>query len=216
MGIRGFWPIVKKHGKHLNNAKYDYVIVDATMLTINFSMAICRLRSDLFTVVMRNTFDSRIKKLRQLLRNPESDEKLIFVFDPLMKPAEKIRPRDTSVLDELPENAFNVFFDLLREGHYTITQSTDHEADHEMAMAYKQIVSQGNTAAVYTEDSDLLVLVPEIIRFDFMLYTVMDICHGLGVTKKIFIEACNTAANDYNTSSMTFRQAITQAINQMP
>lgn len=204
MGIRGLWQSVKKYSGRVSTEKFDYIIIDGTMMVINFSMPIRHLEGSMFEEVLRKIFTIRVHRLIDRLTVADAS-KLIFVFDPLEKPAEKIRPRQK--LEGLPDMSFDYFYDLMHESHVSIVES-DIEADHKMAEIYERLVGEGQSPIVYTEDSDLLCLVPAVMRFDFSVYKVSEIIAGLGVTKKKFIDACVMAANDYNDSTMTFSKAL--------
>jgi len=207
MGIRGLWQAIK-NSSSTKPQKFDAIIVDGTMLVINFSMPIRHLSRDVFADVLQRTFNKRIHDLCTRLKSPDDVASLIFVFDPSEKPSKKIRPRQKLV--GLPIYTFDIFEELMQAAGVTVVVAPDgHEADDEMAAICNDQRTDANAnTIVYTEDSDLLCLVPAVMRFDFSIWLLDDILRDLNITKNIFLAACDMAANDYNDSTMTFARAL--------
>lgn len=206
MGIRGLWKFVKDASTSILPGTLDTIIVDGTMMVINFSMPIRHLEPNVFADVLRKIFVKRMNDLTAFLKTPKDTQKIKFVFDPVEKPAGKIRPRQKLV--GMPDYAFDIFYDLMHEHGVDIIECPiGVEADHKMAELASELASELEVV-VYTEDSDLLCLTPVVMRFDFSVWRLDDILRVAGITKKNFIDACQMAANDYNDSSMTFVKAL--------
>jgi len=212
MGIRGLWHAITGSGKIFDPSmgQYNPVIIDATMITINICVPVSHLNDEQFEEVVRRNFKARVDALVGTF----GDIVLVFVFDPAKRPDTKIRPRPIGTLDDLRVRSFGLIHELIIEfGHRTVESLEGVEADHTMANLYDYCVKDNLNPIIYSEDSDMLYLVPNVSRFDFTIYNRDTVLAFLGIDLETFLAACKAAANDYNDSSMTFSRSLAKIIS---
>lgn len=198
MGIKGLWMVVKKYAQK-PVGKFEKIFIDATMLTIWLASPISHLPQDQFELVFSRNLGNKIIGLRKLLKE-DSSQRLIFVFDSGTKPSNKIRERPPVKINAA---AFNICHEIIAGLKDGIIITAHDEADLEIA---RNVSSKD---LVFSDDSDMFIYSDNILRFDLTsFFNRKKIVRALGISLKQFIEACNNAANDYNTSSKTFLKAL--------